>query len=640
MRSRHGGQDAAGVGEGGLEIRPRRAEFTAHRALPHVGGSFRVIEQAPPHSIAVGVFLPVPPWIQRRVGVGAAPARDARPAPPLERERFHDLRAVAAAVGEGPGVRRGGQRVAPDQQALRAWPDAVQDTPRTVFAQQVAVAVAEEAARTRAELHESRRLAARAGTLLLADVGLVVRHAEVLGPVLRRDLHRLARAQRGVDHPLVHPLGVHVDLDLSAAGRHAVEYRLPELVASLLDPALAVDAEGDTADLRDGLEQRTHRVAAVGAVSFGSEAFDRVVRLRARDPLVAVHPDAQLELHAARRGLFADEAQHLQVAIAFGVGQLRHAHVVPGHGEQERIREQEVAVGDAVQEVVADAESEAEAVEALRGQHGEVRRPHLAVVVPGLVLDLAGEQPRDAADGVGRMLGNGRRDGQRGQRVGGVMHAVRQFKKRVRQAPRVVPARPDALPALPQCQGLGNRSGANAGGRECRRGAGRRHPGGHDSQACGRSLRRGRVHADGQAAFSHLALQLTRSPPRRLGGRHRVRRIDHDCDMSRLSRARADPGGDSSRRPGRCTQELAPTGMLVHRFSPASFGPRLPLPRRPPVIPRPSPVSRSTSGRVWRVAPSEPRRLPLDLRRKRLQSITANEEPARARCGACEPPAV
>ena len=57
-----------------------------------------------------------------------------------------------------------------------------------------------------------------------------------------------------------------------------------------------------------------------------------------------------------------------------------------------------------VEEVVADAEREVEAVEALRGQHRQVRRPHLAVVEPGLVFDVAREQPRDAADGVGRPL--------------------------------------------------------------------------------------------------------------------------------------------------------------------------------------------------------------------------------------------
>jgi len=83
---------------------------------------------------------------------------------------------------------------------------------------------------------------------LLADVRLVVRHAEVLGPVLGRDLHRLARAQCSIDHALVHALGVHVDFDSAAACRHAVKHSFPELIAPLRDSALAVHAEGDAAD--------------------------------------------------------------------------------------------------------------------------------------------------------------------------------------------------------------------------------------------------------------------------------------------------------------------------------------------------------------------------------------------------------
>src|SRR5208337_2137691 len=172
-------------------------------------------------------LLPVPARIQRLVGVSAASARSAGSAPPLEGKRFHDLHTIAAAEGEGAGVGRSGERVAPDQQALGTRPDAVQYTPFAVFAQQVAVAVAQETARACAELHEARRCALRAGPLLRADVRLVVRHAEMLGPVFGRNLHRLAGTQRSIDHALVHALGVHVDLDLAAAGRYAVEHRLP-----------------------------------------------------------------------------------------------------------------------------------------------------------------------------------------------------------------------------------------------------------------------------------------------------------------------------------------------------------------------------------------------------------------------------
>ena len=101
-------------------------------------------------------------------------------------------------------------------------------------------------------------------------------------------------------------------------------------------------------------------------------------------------------------------------------GRLRGADVVAGHGEEEGVGEQEVGVGDGAQEVVADAEAEVEAVEAVFREHGEVMRPHLAVVEPGLVFDLAGEEALDAADGVGGPLrGRLRQGGRAGQGAGG-----------------------------------------------------------------------------------------------------------------------------------------------------------------------------------------------------------------------------
>ena len=210
------------------------------------------------------------------------------------------------------------------------------------------------------------------GHLLVADVGLVVGHAHVLGPELRRHLDGHARGQREVDHALVDALGVQVDLDLAAAALHAIEHGAPERVAAFGDAAFAVDAEGHAADRGTGAQQRRQRIAAVRAVILGVESLDGVVRMRAVLPLVAVHPEAQLELEAMGGGLLADEAQRFQIAVALGVRQVGRAHVVAGHGEQEGVGKQEVGVGDRAQEIVADAEAEVEAVEAVFREHGEV----------------------------------------------------------------------------------------------------------------------------------------------------------------------------------------------------------------------------------------------------------------------------
>ena len=151
-----------------------------------------------------------------------------------------------------------------------------------------------------------------------------------------------------------------------------------------------------------------------------------------------MHPDAELELHAASHGLLADEAQHLEVAVALRIGQLRDADLVSRNVEQERIGEQEVSVGDAADEVVADAEGEVEAVEALGGQHGQIGGPHLAVVVPGLVFHVAGEESGDAADDVGGLLHDGSYDGERGGGIGGVLDAVGKFQEGVHLARGIV----------------------------------------------------------------------------------------------------------------------------------------------------------------------------------------------------------
>src|SRR5262249_12771426 len=158
----------------------------------------------------------------------ATSSRESRSAASLERQRLHDLDAVAAAERKRAGVRRRGQRIAPEEQALGAWPDAMEDAPLTILAEQIAVPVAKEAARAGAQLHQPGGIAVGARPLLLADLGLVIRHAEMFGPELRRDLHGLLRSQRRVNHPLVHALGVHVDLDPAPARRDTVEDGLPE----------------------------------------------------------------------------------------------------------------------------------------------------------------------------------------------------------------------------------------------------------------------------------------------------------------------------------------------------------------------------------------------------------------------------
>ena len=235
-----------------------------------------------------------------------------------------------------------------------------------------------------------------------------------------------------------------VDPDATPAAGDAIEHRPPEVPAALGHAALAVDAEREPADRRALLQERADRIPTVRGVRLGRESLDRVLGVRAVDPLVGVGPQTELEVEAAGHRLLRDEAERREVALALLVGELRHAHVVPGDRYEERVREVQVRVRYVAVVVVAEAERQAEAVEALRDQHRQVATPELLVVEPALVLDLAAEQPRHAADRVGGTPDDGCLETERAERIGRVLDAVGELQHRVGQPPGVRPLRRDA----------------------------------------------------------------------------------------------------------------------------------------------------------------------------------------------------
>src|SRR5947209_16844340 len=102
--------------------------------------------------------------LERGIGIAAAIARQARPPSPLKRERLHNLHAVGAAETESARIGGGGHRVAPQQQTLRSGPDAMEHAVAPVFAEQVAIAIAQKAARAGTEREEA------AGVAILRDL--------------------------------------------------------------------------------------------------------------------------------------------------------------------------------------------------------------------------------------------------------------------------------------------------------------------------------------------------------------------------------------------------------------------------------------------------------------------------------------
>ena len=108
-----------------------------------------------------------------------------------------------------------------------------------------------------------------------------------------------------------------------------------------------------------GLQQSLQGSAAIGRMVLGSQTFDRVVDVGAVGPLVGVRPEAKLEVQAAAGGLVADEAQHLQVAVALGIGQFGSADVVARHRDEEGVGKVKIRVAQVRREVVAQTQRKA-----------------------------------------------------------------------------------------------------------------------------------------------------------------------------------------------------------------------------------------------------------------------------------------
>src|ERR1017187_7460245 len=133
----------------------------------------------------------------------------------LEAERFHEFEASGSTEVGGAAIAGGERGIAPEQMALGTRPDAIEHVRTLIGADalliEIAVAVAGEVTRARGDGEGSGDAFAR--VLGGADVGLLVAEAEGLRPELGAGLDGHAGGAGYLDHLLVEPLGVHVDLD-------------------------------------------------------------------------------------------------------------------------------------------------------------------------------------------------------------------------------------------------------------------------------------------------------------------------------------------------------------------------------------------------------------------------------------------
>src|ERR1700761_9599796 len=99
---------------------------------------------------------------------------------------------------------------------LGAGPQAIEKLEFRAILIKVGIAIAGEAAITFTKRENSVGDGARARNFDWADVSLVIAQALMFGGKFRASLDRHAGFDRHVDHDLVQPLGMHVDLDFPA----------------------------------------------------------------------------------------------------------------------------------------------------------------------------------------------------------------------------------------------------------------------------------------------------------------------------------------------------------------------------------------------------------------------------------------
>ncbi len=148
------------------------------------------------------------------------------------------------------------------------------------FLEQVAVAVAQEAARAITQRKDRVLFVVLGGHLQFADRRLVIAETHVFGPVFGRNLNRHAGGRGEVEHLAVDALGMHVDFDRASGARDAVEDHAPEIVAALGDAAFAMNPHRDSADARACLEDHGESIPAIGRMCLGCESFDVVLPAR------------------------------------------------------------------------------------------------------------------------------------------------------------------------------------------------------------------------------------------------------------------------------------------------------------------------------------------------------------------------
>ena len=282
----------------------------------------------------------------------------------------------------------------------------------------------------------------------------MVGQGHVLGQVFWRNHQRHAGGACGAQDMFVQTLGMQVEFDLPTTSADSGEDGAPEIVITFGHACFHMDAEIQAGNLGDFAQQEGDAVAAVKAMVLVGHTADLVTCVRHLVEIVALRPQAELELDPAPSRFPADELERLKVLLALQVRKAFHADRIVRQVDQKRVGEVQVDVAQHVVVigiVVGNSQVQRKSVEAVGRQHVEILDPPGAVVEPGLVLDFADEGSRHRPDTGSRCFDQGQGAKQFALQI---EKPVGQFRDRIRQPGNVMPPGHQSVAVAIEREGL------------------------------------------------------------------------------------------------------------------------------------------------------------------------------------------
>src|SRR5215469_12085084 len=119
-----------------------------------------------------------------------------------------------------------------------------------------------------------------------ANVCLVITNAQVFRPEFCPSCQTHAGLMPQIDHLLIKSFRVHIDFNRTTRAADRFEEGFPEVITSLRDAALTVDAKSYAGDFRTKLQQLGQSVTAIRSVGRRCEAPNAMVGIWTRCPLI------------------------------------------------------------------------------------------------------------------------------------------------------------------------------------------------------------------------------------------------------------------------------------------------------------------------------------------------------------------